>query len=180
MFTCSTIIHFIFFAFFRSIACTTFSFADFAIEIGNVFADFIAHTHFLPLAFNALIMAFEFTFFKTRIAVFQFATSTTLIFFSLFHIPCFAVANVCHAIFAVSNFLDAVRFAKAITAAAHSRLAFVRFDIQARNFRPVVVFALVIAAGNAIDSGSSVLIHAIPLSGHAIVIRDVLAGRHCT
>ena len=144
-----------------------------------MFADFVTHAVLTPFAFFALIAAFEFTFFKTGIAVLHLALSAQLIIFGFLDIPRFTVANVNHGIFAVGNFLDAIGLAKAVTATTHSRFAFIRLDVHASDLLPAVVFALVIATGNTINSGTPVLIYTT-LSRRIIDIGDVLAGRYGT
>ena len=99
-----------------------------------------------------------------------------LIFFGLLDFPHFTIANIDDSIFAVGNFLDAIRFAKAVTASTHARFALSRLDIHASHLLPIVVFALVVVARHAVHSRTSVLVHAIALSSHTIVIRDMLAS----
>ena len=147
----------------------------FASKITDVHAYFVAHAILSPFAAFAFITSLKFSFFKAGIAIFQFAASAMLIFFGLLDFPHFTVANIDDSIFAVGNFLDAIRFAKAVTASTHARFALSRFDIHASHLLPIVVFALVVVASHAVHSRTSVLIHAIALSGHAIVIGNVPA-----
>jgi hypothetical protein len=112
-----------------------------------MFAGFVTHAHFPPLATFALVVPFKFSLFEAGIAILQLTTGATLIARCFLLYPLFSVASVNDAIFAIGDFPDAIRLTEAVTAATHSRLAFVRFDIQARNTLPTVILALIVAFG---------------------------------
>jgi hypothetical protein len=112
-----------------------------------MFAGFVTHAILSPLATFALVVPFKFPLFEAGIAILQLTTGATLIARCFLLYPLFSVASVNDAIFAIGDFPDAIRLTEAVTAATHSRLAFVRFDIQARNTLPTVILALIVAFG---------------------------------
>ena len=116
------------------------------------------------------------TYVKACFAVFKFTLGATFVIGISIHLPNFSVAIILHRCFAIGNFADALRLAKSISTATHSRLAFTWLDIQASNRLPIIVFTFIIRFRLAVNSSKAVLTYAVSLLRHAIVIRNMLAG----